>query len=163
MMPTTTRILFATDLSRNSAYAFRHAVSIAKSTGAKLHILHVTEPLSEDARITMQIFMQDKASREEALKTRTQYLKLALEDRQKDFWAAMPEEHQAVQKQIESIQVIEGYPAEIILRFSSELKCDLIILGAHDHGFSQTFLGSVAKRVLRRATIPTLVVPYRAD
>ncbi len=45
------------------------------------------------------------------------------------------------------------------LRRSVELGCDLIVLGAHDHGFSHTFLGTVAKRVLRRSKIPTLIVP----
>lgn len=163
MTPTITHILFTTDLSENSTYALRHAASLAQATGARLHVLHVTEPLSEDARITMQMFMQDKASRQSALSARTDYVKTVLAERQKAFWAAMPEADRAIQDQIESIEVVEGYPAEVILRRSKELGCDLIVVGAHDHGFTHTFLGTVAKRVLRRATIPTLVVPYRAD
>ncbi|MCP4316726.1 MAG: universal stress protein [Hyphomicrobiales bacterium] len=163
MTPLVTHILFTTDLSKNSTYALRHAAGMAQATSAKLHVLHVTEPLSEDARITMQMFMQDKESRENALGARTEYVKTVLEERQKTFWAALPEEDRGIQEQIESIEVVEGYPAEVILRRSKELGCDLIVLGAHDHGFTHTFLGTVAKRVLRRATIPTLVVPYRAD
>ncbi len=163
MKPTVTHILFTTDLSKNSTYALRHAASMAKATGAKLHILHVTEPLSEDARITLQMFMQDKASRRDALSTRTEHVKAVLAERQKKFWAALPVEDQPIREQIETIEIIEGYPAEVILRRSKELGCDLIVLGAHDHGFSHTFLGSVAKRVLRRATIPTLVVPFQAS
>ncbi|MEP3274983.1 MAG: universal stress protein [Stappiaceae bacterium] len=163
MTPLVTHILFTTDLSQNSTYALRHAAAMAKMSGAKLHVLHVTEPLSEDARITMQIFMQDKKSREDALGTRTQYVKSVLAERQKSFWAALPEEDQSIRDQVESIEVVEGYPAEVILRRSKELNCDLIVLGAHDHGFTHTFLGTVAKRVLRRATIPTLVVPYKSD
>jgi nucleotide-binding universal stress UspA family protein len=75
----------------------------------------------------------------------------------------LPEADRGIQDQIETIEIIDGYPAEVILRRAHELKCNLIVLGAHDHGFSHTFLGTVAKRVLRRADIPTLVVPYRDD
>ncbi len=163
MKPTVTHILFTTDLSQNSTYALTHAASMAMATGAKLHVLHVVEPLSDDARITLQMFMQDDASRKEALNTRHEHVKAVLAERQKNFWAALPEEDQGIRDQVESIELIDGYPAEVILRRAKELQCDLIVLGAHDHGFSHTFLGTVAKRVLRRADIPTLVVPYKAS
>ena len=162
MKPTVTHILFTTDLSKNSTYALTHAASLAMATGAKLHVLHVVEPLSDDARITLQMFMQDDASRKQALNSRHEHVKAVLAERQKNFWAALPEEDHHVRDQVESIELIDGYPAEVILRRAKELQCDLIVLGAHDHGFSHTFLGSVAKRVLRRADIPTLVVPYKA-
>lgn len=163
MKPTVTHILFTTDLSKNSTYALRHAASMARATDAKLHVLHVMEPLSEDARITIQMFVQDKSSRQDALNMRKRHTKEVLAERQKNFWAALPKEDQSIRKQIASIEVVEGHPAEVILRRSKELGCDLIVLGAHDHGFSHTFLGSVAKRVLRRATVPTLIVPYAED
>ena len=163
MIPTVNSILFTTDLSENSTYALRHAAAMVQATGAKLHILHVTEPLSDEARITMQIFLQDKAARQDAMEAKAAHVKSVLAERQKNFWAAMPEADRGIQEHIASIEVVEGYPAEVILRRAKELGCDLIVLGAHDHGFSQTFLGTVAKRVLRRATIPTLVVPYQPD
>ena len=158
-----THILFATDLSQNSTYALKHAASLAASTGAKLHVLHAAEPLSDDALVTMRMFLSDPKARADALKSRHDHVKAVLTERQKNFWAALPEEDRAIQNQIESIEIIDGHPAEVILRRSAELECDLIVLGAHDHGFSQTFLGTVAKRVLRRATIPTLIVPFRDD
>jgi nucleotide-binding universal stress UspA family protein len=163
MTPMVTHILLATDLSHNSTYALRHAAYMAKATGAKLHVLHVNEPLSDDAQVAIQMFMQDKVSRQEALNTRAKHVKAILTERQKNFWAAMPVEDRAVQDQIESIEVIEGHPPEVILRRSRELGCDLIVLGGHSHGLAQVFLGSVAKRVLRRATVPTLVVPCQVD
>lgn len=161
MKPNITHILFATDLSKNSAYAMVHAASLAQATGAKLHVLHVAEPLSDDARITMQMFLQDKDVRRDALEMRGMHLKEILRERQKAFWAALPDSDRDVQDLVESIEIVEGYPAEVILRRANELGCDLIVLGAHDHGFTRTFLGTVAKRVLRRADIPTLVVPYK--
>lgn len=163
MTRTTTRILFTTDLSIHSTYALRHAAGLAKSTGARIHVLHVAEPISDDARITMRMFIQDEATRKKALATRTDYVKQELADRQNNFWESMSDEDKKIRNQIDSTEVIEGHPAEVILRRSSELECDLIVLGAHSHGFSSTFLGSVAKRVLRRATIPTLVIPYSEE
>lgn len=158
-----THILFATDLSKNSTYALRHAVDLMQATGANLHVLHVVEPMSDDARMTLRLFIQDESARDHAMNDRLEYLKTQLAERQKNFWASLPADQQKVENQIESIEIVEGHPAEVILRRSKELDCDLIVLGAHDHGFTHTFLGTVAKRVLRRATIPTLVVPYRSD
>lgn len=161
MKPSITHILFATDLSRNSTYALIHAASLAEATGAKLHVLHVAEPLSDDALITMRMFVQNMDPRVDVTKTRHEHAKAVLTERQKNFWANLPEADRSIQDQVDSIEIIDGYPAEVILRRAHELNCDLIVLGAHDHGFSHTFLGTVAKRVLRRADIPTLVVPYR--
>ncbi len=160
MKPKITHILFTTDLSKNSTHALCHAAALASATGAKLHVLHVVEPLSDDAMVTMRMFMQEQKSRKDMLEARHAHLKEVLTERQKNFWAEISKEDKDIQNQVESIEIIDGHPAEVILRRAAELKCDLIVLGAHDHGFSHTFLGTIAKRVLRRATIPTLVVPY---
>jgi nucleotide-binding universal stress UspA family protein len=45
MIPQIKKILFATDLSKNSAYAFYYAVHMAKRDEAKIVILHAVEPL----------------------------------------------------------------------------------------------------------------------
>ncbi len=157
------RILFATDMSQNSVYAMHHLVGLAKLTGAKVRVLNVCPPMSEDTRITLMTFIQDPAARKDAVTRRLDISKETLQTRQDEFWAALPAEDQAVRDQIEALDVVEGYPAEVILRHTKEHNCDLIVLGAHEHGLSQTFLGSVARRVLRRADVPTLVVPYRDD
>lgn len=162
MKQTITHILCATDLSRHSAFTMCHAANIAASTGAKLHMVHAVQPMSEDARVTMQIFMQATGgSTEAAVKARHDHARALMAERQKEFWSHVEEEGREIRDLVDSIELIDGYPAEVILRRAAELKCDLIVIGAHEHGFSQTFLGSVAKRVLRRSPIPTLVVPYR--
>lgn len=159
MKPPITNILFATDMSDNSTFALRHTASLAQITGAELHILHVSEALSSEARVTIQMFIQDKDERRKALSERLSVVKETLAKRQQDFWGRLPTEDKGIRDQIASIEVIEGHPAEAILRRAKDLKCDLIVLGAHDHGITHTFLGTVAKRVLRRAKIPTLIVP----
>ena len=112
--------------------------------------------------MTIQMFIQDKAAQADALNARKRHAKATLAERQKAYWSSLSGEDRNVQDQIETVEVVEGYPAEVILWRTKELGCDLIVLGAHDHGFTHTFLGTVAKRVLRRATVPTLVVPYQA-
>ena len=61
--------------------------------------------------------------------------------------------------QIAAIEVCEGYPEEQILKKAKEFDCDAIIMGANEKGVSNTFLGSVAKRVLRRSRTPVIIVP----
>lgn len=160
MKSTITHILCATDLSKHSAHTLCHAAGLAAVTGAKLHMVHAVQPMSDDARITLQMFMQTTGSAEAAMKARHDHAKTVMAERQKHFWNHVAEEDKEIQNQVASIELVDGYPAEVILRRAAELKCDLIVLGAHEHGYSQTFLGTVAKRVLRRSPIPTLVVPY---
>ena len=45
MIPRIKNILYATDLSKNSAYAFRYAVNSAQKHDAQIHILHVIETI----------------------------------------------------------------------------------------------------------------------
>ena len=60
------------------------------------------------------------------------------------------------------MDVTEGYPVEIILKKAEEEGVDMIVMGTHEKGFAQSFLGSVAKTVLRSAKIPVVVVPLPA-
>lgn len=160
-LPTIGRILFASDLSENSITAGLHAVSLARATGAKMNLLHVHEPMSDDARVTIELFMLNEGGRGDALKRRREMIERVLAERQAIFWRRLEECEPGLRRQDYDVEIVEGYPAETILRRARELGCDLIVLGAHNHGLTQTFLGTVAKRVLRRADIPTLIVPYR--
>ncbi len=58
--------------------------------------------------------------------------------------------------------MIEGFPDGGILRVAKVNDAVLIALGAHEHGLSHTFLGTVSRRIKRRAEVSTLVVPYRS-
>lgn len=163
MIPTFSNILFATDLSQNSTYALRHAASLAQDTNAEIHVLHVTEPLSDDARLAIELFMLNEESRKQATERRGEMVRKLLAERQERFWSTLTGEDAKIRDQVTSVEVIEGHPANAILRRAHELNCDLIVLGAHSHSFTHSFLGSVAKSVLRRADIPTLVVPFKDD
>lgn len=157
-------ILYATDLSENSGYSFRYATYVAKVTGADLHVLHVVEPLSDDAKTAFMLFLQDEKRRREAFANRLDQARKRLRDFQDKFWAPKgADDDTKVRNQIKTLEVVEGAAAEEILKRAKELACELIVLGSDQHGISHTFLGTTAKRVLRRSRIPTLIVPTCED
>jgi len=163
MLPQVTEILFATDLSQNANNALRHALGMAHAHNAKVHVVHVTEPLTSDAIVTMRMFMQDDASQKRAIQDRHASVKALLSTNQKDFVKSLSDDEKETYKLVASVELIEGHPAEAILQRADKLDCDLIVMATHEHGTGHTFLGTVAKRVLRRAAIPTLVVPNPND
>ena len=59
-MPRIDKILYATDLSKNSAYAFQYATDIADKHDALIYILNVVEELPETARITLENYLSDE-------------------------------------------------------------------------------------------------------
>ena len=85
-------VLYCTDLSKNSYVAFGYAAYLAKLTKADLHLLHVLEPLSDDAVFTFQAFVQDKKKRHEFIDHRIQNARAVLDERQEAFWAAQSAE-----------------------------------------------------------------------
>ncbi|ASJ73853.1 universal stress protein [Granulosicoccus antarcticus] len=159
MLPDIRKILYCTDFSESSIAAFKYAVYLTKTTDAEIHILHVVEKLSNDAKLTFQTYVSDDETRRRMLKERVNVAQQTLIDRQDAFWNALSEEEQGLRHKIASSQVIESYPAETILKVSGELDADLVIMGSHERGLVRTFLGSVAKSVLRRSTVPVMVVP----
>ena len=164
MIPPKSSILVATDLSPASAYTLRHVLGyISCNKQAEVRILHVCEPMSDDAKITMMMFMQNESQRASAQAQRIDLIREKFKNDLKDFWASSSDEEKALKSQIVSAEIVEGFPAEVILQQAKRHGCNMIALGAHQQGLSHTFLGTVAKRVLRRADIPTLVIPYRAD
>jgi nucleotide-binding universal stress UspA family protein len=151
MMPEIKKILYATDLSPNSAYAFRYAINSAKKHDAGVIILHVVQeraPFFEEERLKM-ISEEKVAKAIDQIKDRLQILsdKERKEDPQSADWVV-------------SIKVCKGYPPEEILRKADELSCDVIVMGTHGKGIIRhSFLGSTAQKVLRRVRKPVFIIP----
>ncbi len=156
-------LLYATDLSENSAHAFRYALELADRLDADLHLLHALEPLSEEARMTMQLFIRDRKTRDEAMNRRVETARTMIAERQKMFWDEMAGKSDALRARVREIEAVEGFAAEVILNRAGSLRADMIVMGSHRHGISHTFLGQVAKRVMRRSRVPVLVVPYTEE
>lgn len=153
-------LLYATDLSEGANDALRYAVRLADAVNGRLHVLHALEPISTEARITLQSYLTDPKFLAQATTRRRDMARELLAERQADFWAEVGPEAARMRERIASVEVLEGNPAEVILRHSVAMGADLIVMGSHEHGLSHTFLGRIAQRVLRRSRIPTLIVPY---
>jgi nucleotide-binding universal stress UspA family protein len=56
--------------------------------------------------------------------------------------------------------MIQGSAPETILEQAERLSVEYIVIGSHGHGAVHEILtGSVARRVLRQASVPVVVVP----
>jgi nucleotide-binding universal stress UspA family protein len=55
-----------------------------------------------------------------------------------------------------------GWPDREILRLARERPIGLIVMGAHGGPLDSPLFGSIAHKVVRRASCPVLVMPARA-
>ena len=156
MIPQIKKILYATDLSKNSAYAFYYAVDMAKKHDAEIIILHAMEPISTRAFGTLT----DKAEH-----SQHEVSMEVIRNRLQKFCEKVEENSSlACLTLVTKILVQVGYPPEEILKAADAERCDLIVLGSHGKGFlRQTFLGSVSGSVLARARKPVFIIPLPSE
>jgi nucleotide-binding universal stress UspA family protein len=159
MIPKIRKILYATDLSPNSAYAFRYAINSAIMHDAKIIILHVFEAMLPAVRAQMEFYLADER-RKEIFDERVSHAIDRIKKRLRAFSDKELKDYPKAEERVESIQVCDGFPADTILEKANELECDAIVMGTHGKGIvANTFLGSVTKRVLRRTRKPVFIIP----
>ena len=106
-----------------------------------------------------EIYIDDER-RKKILDDRINYTLDRIKKRLRSFSDKELEDYPKVEDRIESIQVCEGFPADVILAKANVLDCDAIVMGTHGKGIiANPFLGSVPKRVLRRARKPLFIIP----
>ena len=156
MIPRIRKILYATDLSENSAYAFRYAVNSAQNHGAKIHILHVMEEIKTNILAAYYELEKLQAMREKG----KEEIKVRIQKRLETFCQRELMKDPECRDLVASTEVVEGDPAAEILRKADELGVDLVVMGTHGKGLLEhAFLGSVAEKVLHRIKIPVLTIP----
>ena len=163
MIPQIKKILYATDLSKNSSYAFIYAIDMAKKHNASIVILHAIEPIrpyivSEGG---IRVFELLEKAKEKEREMDIEEIKNHLQGFCKKAEAQMgPPCVELVSK----ILVPLGHPVEEIFKVADEEGCDAIVLGTHGKGFlKQTFLGSVAGSVLERTRKPVFIIPLPSE
>jgi len=156
MIPQIKKILYATDLSKNSAYAFYYAVDTAKKHDAEIIILHAMDPISARAFGTLTDKVQHSQHEVSTEVIRNRIQKFCEKVEEKSSLACVT--------LVTKILVQVGYPPEEILKAADEERCDVIVLGSHGKGFlRQTFLGSVSGSVLARTRKPVFIVPLPSE
>jgi len=154
MVPQIKKILFATDLSKNSAYAFFYAIHMAKRDEAKIVIVHAVEPIAP-----MLVNFED--FKHQVAKDRWEETVKKFKERIQDI-SVKADARTGVSSAdlISNILIRLGNPVEEILKVVEEEDCDVIVLGTHGKGFfKQTLLGSVSSSVLIRTQKPVFVIP----
>ncbi len=154
MIPQIKTILLATDLSKNSAYAFYYAVHLAKRDEAKIVILHAVEPLPPMligfGDFSHQVAKDRWDETVKKFKERIQDISVKVDTRMGTSSVDL----------ISKILIRLGNPVEEILKAVDEEGCDVIVLGTHSKGFlQQALVGSVCSSVLHRTRKPVLCVP----
>lgn len=159
MFPEIHKILYATDLSANSAYAFRYAVNAAINHDAHIAILHVFEIMTAANRGLIELYLE-KEQLSNIFGERKAYTLERIEKRLELFRDKELKDNPEFRDRIISIEVCEGFPADEILKKADEQNCDAIVMGTHGKGIIRhAFLGSTAKRVLRRTRKPVFIIP----
>jgi len=144
MMKLFNNILFATDFSDASGPAADHAITLAKLTGAHLHVLHVINELDEHQRVMIPkeaFLVLERELEVQAVRQLDRFCKERASDLEKTAHAEV------------------GSAFLKILETAEQVKADLIVMGTHGRtGMEQVIVGSTAERVVRRSKIPVLTV-----
>jgi nucleotide-binding universal stress UspA family protein len=134
------RILVPTDGSESAEAAMEHAIGLAETFDAEIHLLHVVDTRHYDTSIESAV---------EPLERRGErYLDRLLE----------MAEGTAVPAITADVEV--GRPARAILAYAEENQVDLVVMGTRgESGLARRLLGSVTEYVVTHADVPVHVVP----
>ncbi len=159
MIPEINKILYATDLTPNSAYAFYFAADMARNHDARIVILHCMTPIPPAVYYEAGIGGDRTLDKAKELE-RVEDVALIKKHLQEVCQKVETESGLACVNLVSDIIVKTAYAVEEILNTADREKCDVIVLGTHGKGWlAMAFLGSVARSVLERTRKPTFLVP----
>ncbi len=138
-------ILFATDFSEGSDFAFKSALSLARKFDSKLLIVHIiNEPVDLRGFYVPHISF-DKLEEEieqGAEKLMEKFCRTHLEDFSHYETFVLP-----------------GIPYDEIIKTAVQFNADLIVLGTHGRtGLDHVLFGSTAEKVVRKSPVPVMTI-----
>ena len=134
-----TRVLLATDGSKDAALAARAAADVCEGTGAELHVVHAwhTVPTAR-----LRAFMRAELKR------------VGQELLEKGMKQA-----EEAGRRVANAHLVEGRTADEILRLAGEIGAGLIVIGSRGLGtIGRIALGSVSEGIVHNADCPVLVL-----
>jgi nucleotide-binding universal stress UspA family protein len=151
------KILFTTDFSNASENAYVYALKLAEKLKASITVVHVYEVLQFHTWVEESMNMREvndniTLGEFERFKEEIEILKRI-----------------AKENQLDTIEVNyslkeSDYVVDAVLTEAEENQADLIVLGTTGAtGLKEIFFGSVASKVMERATCPVFVVPDTAN
>jgi len=141
------RILATTDFSPFANKAVDYAHALAEKSGAELHVLHITEDISE---AVAQHGVSGTFDPTEGTDDRTEWLGRLLGET-------------GTLRRVEAVQVGKDV-AEKIIQYAKDKKIDVIVMATHGwSGLKHFWLGSIVEKVLRSAPCPVLALRPTAE
>lgn len=141
-LPRYANILLATDGSSQADGATRHAVALARLSGATLTVLYVVDT---HLAFTLGMLRQE-----------------AINELREDGRRALASAGDAARQAGVEHHVVrgEGRPGEAIIAEAKRTDADLIVMGSHGQGaLTDLLLGSVSQHVVQHASVPVCIVP----
>jgi nucleotide-binding universal stress UspA family protein len=134
-------ILLPSDGSPAADAALDHALDIAATSDARLHVLYVVDQSAIDGLVS-----------------ESELVAVALENEGTETVEAI--EKAAADRDLDVVtNVVTGRPARTILDYVADNGIDLVVMGTHGRrGLDRYLLGSVTERVVRGSDVSVLVV-----
>ena len=171
MVPKIKKILFTTDLSKETRQAFDYAISLAEQYGARITILYVMEEFSHASSAYLKSFVGNEkwqelqASHEQEARQiliGKQRESAIIKDALNEFYDEVQKVYCECNYVVEDIVVARGNVVEEILGEVHARKSDIIVMGHHVRGkIEEAVLGSTTRRILRRSRVPVMLVQLK--
>jgi nucleotide-binding universal stress UspA family protein len=146
-----TKILLATDGSKEATDAARTAVDLAEISSSELYIVHVWEPLPLLVSSYGSLAYTDSEAVQTMLEQAESQAREILDEqveRIKDMGGTVRESY-----------LRQGHPDQEIVRLAEEIGAGLIVMGSRGlGGMRRVLMGSVSDSVVRHAHCPVLVI-----
>jgi len=141
-------VLLAVDLSDVSAKMLRAVAAVPRRDDLKVYVVHVAEPDPEFAGWDAGPGVVRKQVAAEFQRERHEVEAMAAGLRESGIDAVG--------------LVVQGPTVETVLDEVARRGADLLVVGSHGHGAAYDLaVGSVSSGIIRKATVPVLVVPDR--
>ena len=141
-------ILVATDFGETSDAALTYGRDLARTFGARLHVLHVAENLLVRFANETSMSILPELQKEIDNEARKRIETLVTEDDRATL-------------DVRPAVITSMGTAEAIVQYAKDHAIDLIVMGTHGRrALAHVLMGSVAERVVRMAPCPVLTVRH---
>ena len=153
-------ILCCIAMGPNAEWVMLKALQEAQAHDAGVYILHIIPAYDAAMATPIVSFMGEEKFKQLVEEHKDEATQAIMKDIEELKDRIISEHLEESVDRIRNIHVYEGDPELEILNMCDELDADMLIMGTHSKKLSQyTFMGSVAKKVIRGGRIPMLLVP----
>ncbi|UCG39502.1 MAG: universal stress protein [bacterium] len=154
------KILCCVAMRPSSEVVLLRALHEAQAHDAQVQVMHVIPSFDAAMATPIMSFMGEEKFRKLAEEHKQETTALIRKEIEELNGRILREHLEGSVDRITDIHVYEGDPELEILNMADHLKADMIVMGTHTKGPTQyTFMGSVARKVIKRARVPVLLVP----